>query len=861
MRRAPWVALSAFLALGCGDDGDGQSADMTAARLDGGALDGSAVDDGSTDLGGGDLGPELPAGLCPVEVTYRTTASTPTVHVAGTFNDFDPLADELVDDGAGTYRSTLLLAPGVYPYKLVVQGDGEEPWRLDPANGYRAWHEGVDNSGLRVADCFRPQLEVLYAEATAAAGITVGARYVQGRAGDLQEVRAELRRGRVRTALEVSYVLDESPPVAVVAAGGLAAGKYTVALTPVDREGAEGEPLLVLLWVEASPFDWKDALLYLSMPDRFRNGDPANDAAAGDASPGADFEGGDLNGLTEAVREGYFDQLGVNAIWVTPWVDNPAGSYLAADGVHRVTGYHGYWPTSPLGVDPRFGGPEALHELVEAAHERGIRILMDLVVNHVHEDHPYVSEHPDWLSDGCVCGTADCDWTERRLDCLFRPYMPDIDWTQLAAQERFLDDAEAWLATYDLDGFRVDAVKHVPDSAVQNLRVRIRDRFETGNAYYFMVGETAMGWDSGAGPTEGGNPTNYGTIARYVGPDALDGQLDFVLYYAAALQFLRDDPGRGMLHIDYWTRASLEQYPADAPMTPFLGSHDTPRWISLQSDPARATNQWSDLPAGPTTQEPYDRMYVAFGWLYALPGVPLLYQGDEYGQAGGADPDDRRMTRFGAELSARERSQLERVAALGRARAELPGLRSRVYRPLLVTEDVWVVARGRDADLAIVAQPLGVPHRTSRGAGARRGRCRWHRLDRCAGRYSRHRGPGRHRAQPPRALGRLLRPLSAGGLSRPACPRSRAARRADRTRSLRCRRRRPGRPGRRTSIPGPGAGPARPACRARPSPRSEPGPSGPRSCRPPPRGPGPRPRRPRRERTDRPCEPPAEPGR
>ncbi|NOY94516.1 MAG: hypothetical protein GXP55_25345 [Deltaproteobacteria bacterium] len=238
----------------------------------------------------------------------------------------------------------------------------------------------------------------------------------------------------------------------------------------------------------------------------------------------------------------------------------------------------------------------------------------------------------------------------------------------------------------------------------------MRERFETAGTHYFLMGETAMGWDSGAGPDEGGNVENYGTISRYIGPDALDGQFDFVLYHSSALSFASDTPGRGMSHVDFWTRASQSHFPAGAIMTPYLGSHDTSRWLSVASDPGRAGNKWSNLPAAPTTTEAYDRMVVAFGWLMALPGAPLLYMGDEYGEFGGADPDNRHMLRFGSELSAFEVSQLARVSAMGRARAALPGLRSADYRPLLVTDDVWIVARGRGADLVIVA--------LNRGAGA-----------------------------------------------------------------------------------------------------------------------------------------------
>lgn len=683
MRRAPYIWLLAFALIGCG---------------------GEPAPDASLPEGAVPLGER-----CVVRLTYRDLSSTPRVFVAGSWNDFSPSAQELQRDSEGGYSIDLELRPGLYPYKFYVEGDGGEPWRLDPGNPYRAYAGGEENSGLRVPECARPRLrvervEVLNTEA-GAGGARATLRVVSPGAR-ASAIRGEIRANgewRALTHTEAQFAEGE----ALVEVAGLTAGKYTLRFTPEGVSGADGESLLIPFWVEPRPFVWEDALIYLVFTDRFRNGDPANDPAATDASRGADFMGGDLVGVTRAIEEGYFESLGVNALWLTPFNQNPAGTYLAADGVNQVTGYHGYWPTDPLAVDARLGGSEALEALVQAAHRRGIRVLMDLVVNHVHEDHPYVREHPGWFSEGCVCGTEGCDWTGRRLDCLFRPYMPDVDWTNPEAAERMVEDSLTWMEAYDLDGFRVDAVKHVQDAAVYNLRARVRERFETGGVRHFLMGETAMGWDDSAGPAEGGNVENYETISRYVGEDALDGQFDFVLYYAAALQFLRDEPGRGMAHIDYWTRASAQQYPAGSIMTPYLGSHDTPRFMTLAADPGRAGNKWDDLPTAPSGRESYDRMYVALAWLFSLPGAPLLYYGDEYGEFGASDPDNRHRMRFGDELSSHEATQLARVQRLGRARQQNAGLRARPSDTLLADETTSVVLRGQGEERVLVVVHRG----------------------------------------------------------------------------------------------------------------------------------------------------------
>ncbi|MEM9188605.1 MAG: alpha-amylase family glycosyl hydrolase [Myxococcota bacterium] len=646
----------------------------------------------------------VPDGLCRATLTYRATASTPEVFVAGEFNGFEPVT-ELVDDGSGVYRTDLDLAPGIYAYKLVVEGDGQEPWRLDPAHAYRAYRDGIENSALRVEDCFRPTLEV-ETTSVGADSFEASVRYDPRRAAALGPVEGELRNGQSTRPLSASELLVDGDTIRVNLAG-LADGKYTVRLTATDTDGAASEPRLLPFWIEAEPFAWGDAIIYMIMTDRFRDGAPENNRAPANASGGAEWTGGDLQGVTQAIRDGYLTDLGVNTLWLTPFNQNPEGAYADADDFHQVTGYHGYWPTDPLRVDPAIGGDEALLELVATAHEHGIRILMDLVVNHVHEGHPYATEHPSWLRTGCVCGTEACDWTAQRLECLFRPYMPDVDWTNEAASERFIADALAWLERFDLDGFRIDAVKHVEDIAVTNLATRVREEFETTGTEYFLMGETAMGWDPSSGPAEGGNLENYGTISRYIGDDALDGQFDFVLYYAAALQFLNDEPGRGMAHIDFWTQASMAQYPGGAIMTPYLGSHDTPRFMTLSAHPQLAGNKWDNLPPAPDSDDPYDRMYAGFAWMFAIPGAPLLYYGDEYGEYGAADPDNRHPMRFAGERSMRETRQADRVSALVQARRALPGLRSTDYESLLATETVWAVARGTDEELVLVLLNAG----------------------------------------------------------------------------------------------------------------------------------------------------------
>ena len=143
-------------------------------------------------------------------------------------------------------------------------------------------------------------------------------------------------------------------------------------------------------------FDWRSAVLYFVFVDRFRNGDKSNDAPIAGIETPANFQGGDYAGVIEAIEEGYFESLGVNALWLTVPMDNPDTPGWGYDG-HQYTGYHGYWPSDLDAVEEHFGTLADLKQLVDAAHARGIKVLIDYAMNHVHADNPLVAQYPDWF--------------------------------------------------------------------------------------------------------------------------------------------------------------------------------------------------------------------------------------------------------------------------------------------------------------------------------------------------------------------------------------------------------------------------------------------------------------------------------
>lgn len=705
LRIAGWVGVAMGLALGCGSDPSDEPAGSGGSSWAGPGGSSAAGGSGGESAGGGGSGGGIWVDACPVAFSFAPTVSLQAPRIAGEWHDFElASATELTDaDSDGSYEGSVMLPPGLHAYKLVYDIDGEPQWVFDPARTRRKYVDGVENSAVLVADCNYPHLEVTSSEVarpSAQNGSFVATLTfhdgadASGAAPDAFSAEV-VKDGQSAPVTNLEVADDGTVEVAL---SGLADGKHTLFVTPVTKSGRAGPPARLVFWVEAEPFDWQGALIYMVVSDRYRNGDPTNDPApVAGADPRGDFQGGDLEGLRQSIAAGLLDELGVGAIWLTPFNTNPSSAYLASDGSHLVTGYHGYWPVKAREVDPRLGGADDLHALVAEAHAHGIRILMDFVINHVHEDHEYVAQHPDWFRTGCVCGTNGCDWTANALECTFTPYMPDIDHRVAAANQQFIDDAMWWLETFDLDGIRVDAVKHVEEIATRNLAASVREGFEAAGTRYFLMGETAMGWNDCADPC---NDENYGTISKYVGPHGLDGQFDFVLYHGVSYRtFAYGD--NGMLHADYWFSHGQKKWPEGAVMTPYIGSHDTSRFTTMADyrgqDGAHprhiAGNQWSDIAEAPGDAEPYRRTRIGMSWLLNLPGAPLLYYGDEYGQWGGADPNNRLMWRPESQLTGDEIATLDHVRALGQTRRELVALRRGAYQSLAATEDTLSFAR------------------------------------------------------------------------------------------------------------------------------------------------------------------------
>jgi glycosidase len=452
-------------------------------------------------------------------------------------------------------------------------------------------------------------------------------------------------------------------------------------------------------------YDWRDAVLYFVFVDRFLDGDPANNGAptSGVEKP-ADFQGGDWAGVKQKVEEGYFNDLGVTALWLTVPLDNASSAGLGTGGdTHLYSAYHGYWPTNVDKTEEHFGSKDELKALVDAAHAKGLKVLFDYAMNHVHKDSPVYAQHPDWfwpLSDdkvqNCVCGQG-CSWDDAELAkrCWFTDYLPDFNFNNADARKFSVDNAVQWIKDTGIDGFRLDAMKHIETSWLTDLRARVTAEIEpTSGQHFYMVGETFTG--------------DKGLIKSYVDPQSkLDGQFDFPLrMQVASTMLLRQG---SMKDLDGFLGQNDTFYGAGL-MSTFIGNHDIPRAVHLAEDTPVWGDQWSDgkdrswnnLPGQPGGAGAYERLGNTFTLLLTMRGVPLIYYGDEVGLAGGGDPDNRRMMQWSG-YNAGQQSLFTHIKKLNAIRKDHAALRRGTRQTIFVSDEVLAYKMSTAGDTVYVA--------------------------------------------------------------------------------------------------------------------------------------------------------------
>ncbi|MDY0000409.1 MAG: alpha-amylase family glycosyl hydrolase [Polyangia bacterium] len=666
----------------------------------------------------------LPVRDCLYRVSL-TNDSTSSIHVAGSFNGWDPSAWPLERVGnqweirlttsattaAGGAR---LVVPDEHEYKLVV--DGVE-WWLDPGNPLTRFDaaQANENSLLIAEDCSLPAVELVEASVDySSGGMSLRLQVRDGaEAQGLSSVTVR-EGGQTLGTGEVSADLDTG--VVQIQRTSLPRGKYTHEITAVTNGGREAV-FRAPVWMEPEWRSWQDLVVYNIMVDRFANGDPANDAPAG-VEALIDWHGGDFAGILQKLQEGFFDDLGITALWLSTPNDNPDTTHPGDCG-RSFSAYHTYWVQSSREVENHFGTADDLKALVEEAHSRGMRVMVDWAANHVFVDHPLYRAHegdPLWFNYPATsdpanlwqnkCGVLPDGWNTYAQECWFTEYLPDFNHKNHELIRLLTEDALWWVREFDLDGFRVDATKHIRSNYLRYLRHRLDREVATWYTPFYMVGENFI--------------YDYGLIARNISPAELHGQFDFPLYGTVRWAFgeatAHMDDLNGFVYQNFidnqaipdlsW--ASTGYVSTDTLLGIFLGNHDVSRFSSVmagQEDGSDFVCQVfnSGSPPQPEDDSIYHRMRLAFAFLFTVRGLPVVYYGDEIGLAGVHDPDNRRPMSFDlGSLSSARALLRSTVARLGKLRGEHAALRTGRYDAFAGYPGCMAYAKADASETAIV---------------------------------------------------------------------------------------------------------------------------------------------------------------
>ena len=435
-----------------------------------------------------------------------------------------------------------------------------------------------------------------------------------------------------------------------------------------------------------------DDAVYLIMPDRFANGDSANDDPAKsrglvDRSKTRFYHGGDLAGIRQ--RLPYLKSLGITALWLNPIYDNNdrLNEKEVYDG-QPITDYHGYGAVDFYAVDEHLGDVATFRQLVDDAHRMGIKVILDMVANHTGPYHPWVKDSPTptWFH-----GTADKHlsntwqiWTladphatpatrEATLDGWFIDILPDFNQEDPEVSKYIIQNTLWWVAMSGIDGIRQDTWPYVPRGFWRDWMSAIRRQYPALK----VVGEVSDGDPSLVSFFQGGR-TQYDGI-----DDKVDGLFDYPLFYPMRRAF---GEGKSLREVAQMLGHDW-LYPDPSRLMTFVGLHDVPRFMNERG----ATIKGLEL---------------AYTFLLTARGTPLFYYGDEVALPGAGDPDNRRDFPGGWSGDARsafdasgrtppEQQLWSHVQRLLQLRAQRSDLRTGRMEHLVTNDQSFVYRRGR----------------------------------------------------------------------------------------------------------------------------------------------------------------------
>ncbi len=443
-----------------------------------------------------------------------------------------------------------------------------------------------------------------------------------------------------------------------------------------------------------------DDVIYFLMPDRFADGDTANNDPAKskglyDRQKGRHYHGGDLQGVIDKLP--YIKSLGATAIWTTPVYDNNdrVDTKEVYPGVPETTGYHGYGAIDMYGVDEHLGDLAKVREFVKKAHAAGMVVIQDQVVNHTGPYHVWANDPPTptWFN-GTVANHPNNNWQKwtamnpratyqtqaRNIDGWFIDILPDLNQNDPEVEKYLIQNTLWWLAQTGFDAIRMDTLPHVPRTFWEKWMTAVKKEYPKVN----VLGELFDSDPALLAYFQGGRRGHDGVDTR------LDTLYDFGLFYPIRNAF---GQGKNIREISQ-IFAKDWLYPNSRVLTTFIGVHDMPRFMN---EPGATI----------------EGLKMAQTLIMTSRGTPLLYYGDEIAMPGGGDPDNRRDFPGGfpndsrnaftpAGRTAPENDVWNHLAKLGALRKELKPLRQGKSLDLLDEEQQMAYVRATETEAVLV---------------------------------------------------------------------------------------------------------------------------------------------------------------
>ena len=444
--------------------------------------------------------------------------------------------------------------------------------------------------------------------------------------------------------------------------------------------------------------------IYLLMPDRFSNGDPANDKFATMADTSASRQspylrhGGDFKGILNHLD--YLQELGVTALWLTPVIEND--ETLKEEGPNRMqAGYHGYHFTDHYQIDRRFGGNDGYVEFSKAVHQHGMKLIQDAVYNHISNDHWLFKDPPskDWFNNWpAYTGSSHKEQAlydphgaaiDKKLlsDGWFTPFLPDLNQRNPYLANYLIQHAIWSTEMFSLDAWRIDTYKY-NDLAFMN---RCNQALINEYPRIHLFGESTA-------PTPLGLSYFVRSNVSFPFKCNLPGSLDFPLNYAiydALKQNLRGDDGVSKLY-NVLTQDAV--YADPMKMVTSLDNHDMDRYLSVIG-------------------EDFDKYKMGVTWLLTTRGIPSWYYGTEILTKNFKDPSDAEVrldfpggfpgdatSKFTADgRSKKENEAFDFVKKLANYRKITPALNSGKLMQYVPQEGIYVYFRYDAAKTVMIA--------------------------------------------------------------------------------------------------------------------------------------------------------------